>query len=47
MIRRRLETAKIIVRCRAGGVRISPHGYANFDEVDRFIDELKKIVAGH
>jgi selenocysteine lyase/cysteine desulfurase len=45
MIRRRLEAAKIIVRCRAGGVRISPHGYATFDEVDRLIDELKSIIA--
>jgi cysteine desulfurase/selenocysteine lyase len=46
MIRRRLEAAKIIVRCRAGGVRISPHGYATLDEVDRLIGELKNIVAG-
>src|SRR5262245_1041800 len=41
-IRRRLESQKIIVRCRAGGVRISPHGYATFEEVDRLIDELQK-----
>jgi selenocysteine lyase/cysteine desulfurase len=46
MIRRRLEAAKIIVRCRAGGVRISPHGYATFEEVDRLVDELKKSTAG-
>jgi selenocysteine lyase/cysteine desulfurase len=46
-IRRRLEAAKIIVRCRAGGVRISPHGYATIDELDRLIHELKNIVAGH
>jgi cysteine desulfurase/selenocysteine lyase len=43
-IRRRLEAARIIVRCRAGGVRISPHGYATTDEVDRMIDELKAIL---
>jgi cysteine desulfurase/selenocysteine lyase len=43
-IRRRLEAAKIIVRCRAGGVRISPHGYATFDEVDRLIGELKLVI---
>ena len=43
IIRRRLEAAKIIVRCRAGGVRISPHGYATFEEVDRLIDELRSI----
>jgi selenocysteine lyase/cysteine desulfurase len=41
-IRRHLESQKIIVRCRAGGVRISPHGYATFEEVDRLIDELQK-----
>jgi selenocysteine lyase/cysteine desulfurase len=42
-VRRRLETEKIIVRCRAGGVRISPHGYATTEEVDRLIQELKKM----
>jgi selenocysteine lyase/cysteine desulfurase len=42
-IRRRLESQKIIVRCRAGGVRLSPHGYATFEEVDRLIEELKAI----
>jgi selenocysteine lyase/cysteine desulfurase len=44
VVRRRLESARIIVRCRAGGVRISPHGYATFEEVDRFIEELKDIL---
>lgn len=44
-IRRQLEAANVIVRCRAGGVRISPHGYATFDEVDHMIDELKKILS--
>jgi selenocysteine lyase/cysteine desulfurase len=43
-IRRRLEAAGIIVRVRAGGVRISPHGYATRDEVDRMMDELRNIV---
>ena len=28
---------------RAGGVRISPHGYATMEEVDRLIDELRKL----
>ncbi|HMC09657.1 MAG TPA: aminotransferase class V-fold PLP-dependent enzyme [Pirellulaceae bacterium] len=46
IIRRQLEAAKIIVRCRAGGVRISPHGYATTGEVDRLIDELQKIGSG-
>lgn len=44
VVRRRLEAAKIIVRCRAGGVRISPHGYATLDEVDRLIEELKDVL---
>jgi selenocysteine lyase/cysteine desulfurase len=39
-IRRRLEVAGIIVRCRAGGVRISPHGYNTPEEVDRMIAAL-------
>jgi cysteine desulfurase / selenocysteine lyase len=43
LIRRRLEAAKIIVRCRAGGVRISPHGYATTGEIDHLISELKAI----
>jgi cysteine desulfurase/selenocysteine lyase len=42
-IRKRLEAKKIIVRCRAGGVRISPHGYATLEEVDRLIDELRAM----
>ena len=45
-IRRALETTGIIVRCRAGGVRISPHGYNTCDEIDRMMDELKNIVEG-
>jgi cysteine desulfurase/selenocysteine lyase len=40
-IRKHLEAAKIIVRCRAGGVRLSPHGYATKHEIDHLIDELK------
>ena len=43
MIRQRLESAGIIVRCRAGGVRISPHAYNTTAEVDRFLDELRKV----
>jgi cysteine desulfurase/selenocysteine lyase len=43
-IRRRLEVAGIIVRCRAGGVRISPHGYASGEEVDHMIEELRKLL---
>jgi selenocysteine lyase/cysteine desulfurase len=42
-LRRRLEQVKIITRCRAGGVRISPHGYATKVEIDRLLDELRAI----
>jgi cysteine desulfurase/selenocysteine lyase len=45
LIRQQMESAGIIVRCRAGGVRLSPHGYATYEEVDRLIAELKRIIA--
>ena len=43
-IRRRLEAAGIIVRCRAGGVRISPHAYNTGEEIDRLIAELQRLI---
>jgi len=43
-IRRRLEAAKVIVRCRAGGVRLSPHGYNTLDEIERMIAELRRML---
>jgi selenocysteine lyase/cysteine desulfurase len=39
-IRRHLAAQGIVVRCRAGGVRISPHAYNTLAEVDRLIDAL-------
>jgi len=45
-VRRKLEATRIIVRCRAGGLRISPHGYATRDEIDRLIAELRSIQRG-
>lgn len=42
-IRRRLEAAGVIVRCRAGGVRISPHAYNTVEEIDRLISELARL----
>jgi cysteine desulfurase/selenocysteine lyase len=45
-VRQRLEAAGIITRCRAGGVRISPHGYATHDEIDRLVDELQALLRG-
>ena len=41
-VRRTLEAADIIVRCRAGGVRISPHGYNTREEVDRMMGVLRQ-----
>jgi selenocysteine lyase/cysteine desulfurase len=43
IVRRKLEAARIIVRCRAGGLRISPHGYATREEIDRLIHELRGV----
>jgi selenocysteine lyase/cysteine desulfurase len=43
-VRRQLEQARIITRCRAGGVRISPHAYATRDEIDSFIDQLRHFT---
>jgi selenocysteine lyase/cysteine desulfurase len=43
-IRRRLEAAGIIVRCRAGGVRISPHAFNTIEEIDRMIEELRQLL---
>jgi selenocysteine lyase/cysteine desulfurase len=43
-IRRHLQAAGIVVRTRAGGVRLSPHGYATLAEVDRLIDELRRYL---
>jgi cysteine desulfurase/selenocysteine lyase len=42
-IRRHLATAGIVVRCRAGGVRISPHAYNTQAEVDRMIESLQHL----
>ena len=43
-LRRRLEAAGIITRYRAGGVRISPHGYATMEEVERLVAELASVM---
>ena len=43
-IRRQLEAAGIVVRCRGGGVRLSPHGYNTREEIERMIAELKQIL---
>ena len=40
-VRRTLEAAGIITRCRAGGVRLSPHGYNTRDEIERMLEVLR------
>jgi selenocysteine lyase/cysteine desulfurase len=42
-IRKHLASAGIVVRCRAGGVRISPHAYNTVNEVDRMMDALATL----
>jgi selenocysteine lyase/cysteine desulfurase len=42
-IRRHLESQNIIVRCRAGGVRLSPHGYNTTEEIDLLVTHLKSL----
>lgn len=39
-LRRRLQAAGIVTRCRAGGLRISPHGYNTREEVDRMMETV-------
>ncbi len=38
-----LEKKKIICSLREGLIRFSPHFYNNFEEIDRVVDELKKL----
>jgi selenocysteine lyase/cysteine desulfurase len=40
-VRRTLEAAGIITRCRASGVRLSPHGYNTRDEIERVLEVLR------
>src|SRR6185369_17215435 len=41
-IRKALLAANIVTSCRGGGVRISPHGYATREEIDRLIEVLRR-----
>ena len=43
-LRRSLAAAGIVVRCRAGGVRLSPHAYNTHEEVDRLMAELAGLL---
>ena len=40
-VRRQLLDRKVLVSCRAGKLRISPHAYCNESEIDRLVDELQ------
>ena len=43
-IRQSLFTAGIAVACRGGGIRLSPHGYAVEEEVDRLAEVLRQTM---
>jgi cysteine desulfurase/selenocysteine lyase len=42
-VRQQLADQRIAVACRGGGIRISPHGYAIEEEIDRLAAALREI----
>ena len=40
-VRQRCRDRAVIVNCRAGRLRVSPHAYTNTDDVERLIDAIK------
>ena len=42
-VRSALQDAGIVARCRGGGVRVSPHGYATAGDIDRTVATLVEI----
>jgi selenocysteine lyase/cysteine desulfurase len=43
-IRQQLADRGIAVACRGGGIRLSPHGYATEEEIDRLMETLSEAV---
>lgn len=39
---KQLRTESIVVNCRGGKLRVSPHGYNTTEDCDRVLDVLKK-----
>lgn len=44
VVRQTLLKSGIAVACRGGGIRLSPHGYATEEEIDRLIDIVRETV---
>ena len=42
----RLMAARVVVSLREGAIRLSPHFYNTDGEVDRFLDLMKRLIAG-
>ncbi len=45
-VRQQLADRGIAVACRGGGIRLSPHGYATEEEIDRLIEALRETKVG-
>ena len=43
-VSKKLRDENILLSCRYGGLRISPHFYSTEEDIDNLIDRLKKIL---